>query len=127
MFMLIVYHLENYINESSSLFNANGNGNKHFITGLKNPNKLVNKIKSLKSLSNNTQINSNPSNTVNSIECKKFNPLKTNEEIKNYEEEVYEKIKDEQLFDNTGYKKEDILGNFIDRVITGSLYVYRNK
>ena len=50
------------------------------------------------------------------------------EHLKKYEKEVLRKINEEDLFDEANYKheKEDPLGDFIDRVIDGSLYIYKN-
>lgn len=58
---------------------------------------------------------------------RKMNSLKTQKDFKNYEDEIFEKINNEDIFEQINYQKEDVLGDFIDRVIEGSLYVYRNK
>jgi hypothetical protein len=53
-------------------------------------------------------------------------PAEEYEELKNYENEVLEKIQQDDLFADIG-TTEDMLGEFIDKVIDRSLYLYRNR
>lgn len=47
-------------------------------------------------------------------------------ELKDFEEETLEKIKREDMFGDV-QNGEDVLGDFVDRVIERSLYIYKNR
>ena len=58
---------------------------------------------------------------------KKDFPFKNNDctDYKKYEKEILNRMIDEELFGGIGTRKE-ILGQFVDRVLDRSLYVYKN-
>ena len=47
-------------------------------------------------------------------------------EYKEYEKQILNRMKDEELFGEVGTTK-DILGTFVDKVLDRSLYIYRNR
>ena len=49
------------------------------------------------------------------------------ENIHDYEQEILERIEKENPFSDVQYSQHDILGEFIDRVIDRSLYIYKNR
>ena len=59
---------------------------------------------------------------------KQKSPFKKNDYInyKEYEKKILNNMIDDQLFDGIGTSK-DILGQFVDKVLERSLYVYRNR
>lgn len=91
---------------------------------------LYSKKESIYSLNNDNQTNNYQSNTLNSQQnagvVRKQSRSKY-ENLKDYEEEVLEKIQKEDLFGDKYYGKEDIFGDFVDKVIERSLYIYRNR
>ena len=50
----------------------------------------------------------------------------SNEELYDYENDVLQKIDKEEMFSNIS-NKNDTLGEYIDRVIERSLYLYKNR
>lgn len=48
------------------------------------------------------------------------------EDYKIYEKNILEKIAKEEIYDNVGETK-DVLGEFVDKVIERSLYLYKNR
>jgi hypothetical protein len=50
----------------------------------------------------------------------------TRTELKDYETEMLQKIQQNDIFEYVP-GEEDYLGNFIDRVIDRSLYLYKNR
>lgn len=48
-------------------------------------------------------------------------------ELSNYESEVLDKIKKEEMLDYVYSAEKDHLGDYIDDVIERSLYIYKNK
>lgn len=46
--------------------------------------------------------------------------------MREYEEEILDKIKDYYLF-NDIYDSKDVLGEFVDKLLDKSLYMYRNR
>jgi hypothetical protein len=58
-------------------------------------------------------------------DTKKYKPLAF-DELKVYENEILEKIEKENYFPSKNYEK-DPLGDFIDRVIDRSLFIYKNR
>jgi hypothetical protein len=49
------------------------------------------------------------------------------EELNQYEQDTLEKIRQNDLFEYIENTKYDPLGDFVDRVIERSLYIYNNK
>ena len=49
------------------------------------------------------------------------------DELREYESEVLDKLKNDDLFGELSFKKEDVFGSLIDRVIDVSLYLYKNR
>ena len=47
-------------------------------------------------------------------------------EYRDYEKDILNRMMDEELFGEVGTTK-DILGNFVDKVLERSLYLYRNR
>jgi hypothetical protein len=79
--------------------------------------------------SNNSSTNKNNLYNINSK-----NSLtkrhRENFDIKQYEKDILEKIKKDDMFSkvlNDNAQNQDHLGDFIDRVIERSLYIYKNK
>lgn len=108
--------LEKQVKEKDATLNYNNHWNKSYKSNKSRPNSVYNII----------IINSKKTTNLNTLynSTQKQNEF---EEIKNYEHEVLEKIQRENMFSEVDYQKEDFLGDFIDRVIEGSLYIYRNR
>ncbi len=47
--------------------------------------------------------------------------------MKQYEAETLEKIQREDYFERVDPNEKDLIGDFADRVIERSLYIYRNR